>query len=53
MKITAKFFAAVFLLVFGTTLLSGCEQPGPAEKAGKEVDKAFDAAKKKIDEATR
>jgi hypothetical protein len=29
----------------------GCEKEGPAEKAGKEIDKAFDSAKKKVEEA--
>lgn len=31
----------------------GCEKEGTAEKAGKEIDKAFDTAKEKINEATK
>ncbi len=30
-----------------------CEKEGTAEKAGKEVDRAFDSAKKKLDDATK
>ena len=30
-----------------------CEKEGNAEKAGKEVDRAFDSAKQKINEATK
>ena len=30
-----------------------CEREGTAEKAGKEVDRAFDSAKQKLDEATK
>ena len=29
-----------------------CEKEGPAEKAGKEVDRAFDNAKLKLNDAT-
>jgi len=34
-------------------LPAGCEKEGTAEKAGKEVDKAYDAAKSKLKEATK
>ena len=30
-----------------------CEKEGTAEKAGKEVDRAFDSAKQKLNEATK
>ena len=30
-----------------------CEKEGTAEKAEKEVDRAFDSAKQKLDEATK
>ena len=30
-----------------------CEKEGTAEKAGKEIDRAFDSAKKKLDETTK
>ena len=30
-----------------------CEKEGTAEKAGKEVDRALDSAKQKLDEATK
>ena len=30
-----------------------CEKEGPAEKAGKEVDKAFDSAKQKLNDVTK
>ena len=30
-----------------------CEKEGPAEKAGKEVDRAFDSAKQKLNDATK
>lgn len=41
---------ALILLAFST---AACEKEGTAEKAGKEVDRALDSAKKKIDEATK
>ena len=42
-------------LVISCLLISAvaCEREGPAEKAGKEVDRAFDSAKQKLDEATK
>ena len=30
-----------------------CEKKGTAEKAGKEVDRAFDSAKQKLNDATK
>ncbi len=32
---------------------SACEKEGTAEKAGKDIDRALDSAKKKYDEATK
>ena len=31
----------------------GCKKEGPAERAGKQVDKAVDDVKKKFDDATK
>jgi hypothetical protein len=30
-----------------------CEKEGTAEKAGKEIDRAFDSAKQKLNESTK
>jgi hyperosmotically inducible protein len=40
-------------LGFALSMLAGCEQKGPAEKAGEKVDKAVDQAEKKIKEVTK
>ncbi|MCK5195632.1 MAG: hypothetical protein KAQ71_17600 [Desulfobulbaceae bacterium] len=40
-------------LSFLVVAVIGCEKEGTAEKAGKEADKAFSAAKDKIHEATK
>ena len=37
-------------LTFGITLLAGCEQKGPMEKAGEKVDKAVEGMGKKVGE---
>jgi hypothetical protein len=47
-KMTVGFSVLAFC-AFG---FMGCEKEGPAEKAGKEIDKAFDSAKKELDKAT-
>jgi hypothetical protein len=52
MSLLKKFFMlaiAVFLL----TGFYGCKKEGPAEKAGKKIDKAMDDAKKTFDDATK
>ena len=51
MRISCKGLLVVFMLasVFG---LAACDQGGPAEKAGKKVDKAVVQADKKIEQAT-
>ena len=47
------------ILVFGfgicCLLISAvaCEKEGTGEKAGKEIDRAFDSVKKKLDETTK
>lgn len=38
-------------LGFALSLLAGCEQKGPAEKAGEKVDKAIDQAGKAMQKA--
>jgi hyperosmotically inducible protein len=50
-KILANRVLAIACLsaVFG---LTGCEQEGPAEKAGEKVDRAAENAEQKIDQAT-
>jgi hypothetical protein len=41
------------IIAFCSVGITGCEkEEGPAEKAGKKIDQAFDAAKKKVKEAT-
>jgi hypothetical protein len=45
-------FAALAIGVLATGLLSACEKKeGPAERAGKQVDKAFDSAGKQVEKA--
>ena len=43
-------FITVVLLVAG---LFGCEKEGPAEKAGKQMDKVFEDVKDKVDDASK
>lgn len=47
----------VIIVYFAFTFLAlstaACEKEGTAEKAGKEIDKALDSAKKKYDDATK
>ena len=38
-------------LSFGITLLAGCEQKGPMEKAGEKVDKAVEGMGKEMKKA--
>ena len=40
-------------LLFVAISITGCEKEGTVEKAGKEVDKTFNAVKEKIHEATK
>lgn len=46
-KIKLAMFAAIL-----TTGLTACEKPGPAEKAGKEIDQAMAEASSKMSEAS-
>ena len=41
---------AIICLFIGTT---ACEKEGTAEKTGKEIDRALDSAKQKLDDATK
>jgi hypothetical protein len=41
----------VLLTVLAAAGLAGCEQEGPAEKAGAEIDKAVEKAGEKLEEA--
>ena len=43
----------IFVLALSIFAFIACESEGPAEKAGKEVDKAFDSAKQKLNEVTK
>ncbi|HMB38381.1 MAG TPA: hypothetical protein VKO85_04815 [Wenzhouxiangellaceae bacterium] len=49
-KMTSALFALLFALG-GGAVLTGCEQQGPAEEAGEEVDEAVEEAEEEIDEA--
>ena len=52
MKIFAKSVAAGFATIFLVAALSACQkQEGPAERAGKSVDKALDNAGQQIEKA--
>lgn len=41
----------VVALGFAVSVLAGCEQPGPAQKAGEKVDKAVDQAGQSMQKA--
>lgn len=49
-KITSALFALLFALG-GGAVLTGCEEQGPAEEAGEEIDEAVEDAGEEIDEA--
>lgn len=49
-RITSALFALLFALG-GGAVLTGCEDQGPAEEAGEEIDDAVEEAGEKIDEA--
>jgi len=51
MRISCKGLLVVFMLA-SVVGLAACNQEGPAEKAGKKVDKAVVTADKKIEQAT-
>jgi len=52
MSLTGK----ILMIVVALSLTFGiyaCKKEGPAERAGKDIDRAFEQAKDKIDEATK
>lgn len=51
-----SFLRKILMLCLATGLamaLCGCGEEGTAEKAGKEIDKAFDSAKDAVHDATK
>lgn len=48
-----KFFSILFalLLALSAGMLAGCEQQGPAEEAGENIDEAMEEAGDKMEEA--
>ena len=51
MPIVSRLFVVVLALGVGLALFAGCEQKGPAQKAGEKVDKAVEDAGKAIEKA--
>lgn len=49
-RISAALFALLFALG-GGAVLTGCEEKGPAEKAGEEIDEAVEDAGDAIEDA--
>jgi len=43
----------IFFVAAMTVGIYGCKKEGPAERAGKKIDKAIEDAKKTIDDATK
>lgn len=52
MKIVTKIVLVFALICLGSSLVA-CEKPGPAEKAGKDMDNAIDSMKQKANELTK
>jgi len=49
-------FKKLFMIVLVALLVAGlygCKKEGPAERAGKNIDKAFEGAKEAVDDATK
>jgi hypothetical protein len=49
-------FKKLFMIVLVALLVAGiygCKKEGPAERAGKRIDKAIEDAKNKLDDATK
>lgn len=48
-----KLFNILFalLLALSVSVLAGCEEQGPAEEAGEDIDETFEEAEEEIDEA--
>jgi hypothetical protein len=43
----------ILVVMFLVTGIYGCKKEGPAEQAGKDLDKAMEDAKEKLDDATK
>lgn len=43
----------MLVVVFFVAGVYGCKKEGPAERAGKNIDKAMEDVKEKVDEATK
>jgi len=43
----------IFVVAAMTVGIYGCKKEGPAERAGKKIDKAIEDAKKTVDDATK
>ena len=43
----------IFVVSALTVGIYGCKKEGPAERAGKQIDKAVEDAKKTVDDATK
>ncbi len=43
----------IFVIAAMTAGIYCCKKEGPAERAGKEIDKAIEDAKKTVDDATK
>lgn len=46
-------FVMVFVVAAMTVGIYGCKKEGPAERAGKKIDKAIEDAKKTFDDAAK
>jgi len=52
MSLFKKLFMVVVVVLFIAGVY-GCKKEGPAERAGKNIDKAFEGAKEAVDDATK
>lgn len=52
MKLKSKIVLLFSIVVLALSTMA-CEKEGGAEKAGKEIDKAYNSAKDKVNEATK
>ena len=51
MKMTSKHWSVVLVILFaGGLLLAGCQEPGPAEEAGREIDDAVEEAQEAFED---
>ena len=53
MKLRFKAVVLFSLAIFSLSTLAACEKEGGAEKAGKKIDKTFNTAKDKVNDATK